>query len=390
MEKRPEMQKETKPGTKAVIAKKTRSWRGVGVIFLCFVAGAIGSAVVLLAQGDLQRTVNTNNTREVVSLEGELVAEIAKQAGKSTVSINTQSVTSGNTIGGAAVQEGAATGIIVSSDGYVLTNRHVIPEGISAVEVVLSDGTKYENVRVVGRDSINDIAFLKIEGGKNLTPASIGDSSKMQVGQKVIAVGNALGQFQNTVTTGVLSGIGRPIVAGGGSGVGDPQLLENLFQTDAAINPGNSGGPLLNLDGEVIGINTAVAEGAQGIGFAIPINDAKGLIASVTQKGKLIRPFLGVRSVTLTPDVAGELGIENREGAYVVENGVVDGSPAAQAGVQPGDIIIRVNDKAISETTSLSGAIAGLSPGQTVTLTIVRDGREQRLTATLKEFPDNL
>lgn len=364
----------------------SRRWRGVGLVFLCFVASVLGSGLVLLAQDDF-RTITTNTTREVVSREGELIADIADEVGQSTVAITTQSVQQDPFFGGSSVQQGAGTGIIVSEDGYIVTNRHVIPEGVGSVRVTLSDDTTYEDVQVVGRDTVNDVAFLKIEGVDNLKPATLGNSSEMEVGQKVIAIGNALGQFQNTVTTGVLSGVGRPIVAQGG---GQVDRLENLFQTDAAINPGNSGGPLVNLSGEVIGINTAVAEGAEGIGFAIPIDDVKGLVASVKEQGELIRPFVGVRTITLTPAVAEQLNIDAEDGAYVVENGVVEGSPADEAGVQPGDIIVQIEGEAVNEDNVITSAIAQYRVGDEITLTVQREGETRELQLTLEEFPDNL
>ncbi len=208
----------------------------------------------------------------------------------------------------------------------------------------------------------------------------------MKVGQKVVAVGNALGQFQNTVTSGVVSGLSRPITAQDGQ---ETERLENLFQTDAAINPGNSGGPLVNLDGEVVGVNTAVAEGAEGIGFAIPIDDVKGLIASVTEKGKLIRPYLGVRAITLTPDLAVEIGIDIKQGAYVLkQNGVLNGSPADDAGVKPGDVITKVNDQTVGQRT-LGSIISQYRVGNEVTLEVMRGNDRQTVRVNLEELPSN-
>src|SRR5581483_11700401 len=191
------------------------------------------------------------------------------------------------------------------------TNRHVVPADTTAVNVTLSDGTTFDNVQVIGRtgdSSPQDVAFLKIGDlkGKKLVPVTLGDSSRMQVGDEVIAIGNALGQFQNTVTTGIISGYGRDVTAGDQSGAQATENLTDLFQTDAAINQGNSGGPLVNINGEVIGINTAVASDAQNIGFAQPINDLKALISSVLSNGKLQQPYLGVRYVSLTNDLAKE------------------------------------------------------------------------------------
>lgn len=385
MEPANEQPKNDVPMKETAIAKQPSGhWKSIGLIFLCFVAGAIGSTVVLFAQGDMQQAA-TSNTRQVVSSEGDLIARIAEDLAPSTVSVTTQSVTRSDFFG-PAVQEGAGTGIVVSRDGYVLTNRHVIPEGVGSVNVIMSDGKEYKDVRVVGRDSLNDLAFLKISGVSDLKPAEIGDSSGVRVGQKVVALGNALGQFQNTVTTGVISGLSRPITAGDGQ---ETERLENLFQTDAAINPGNSGGPLVNLDGKVIGVNTAVAEGAEGIGFAIPIDDVKGLIASVTEKGRLIRPYIGVRSVTLTPDIAAEIGIDTKQGAFVLEqNGVVNGSPADDAGVKPGDVITKVNNQDVGQKT-LGSIISQYRVGEELTLEITRGNDQQSVRVTPEELPNN-
>jgi serine protease Do len=282
----------------------------------------------------------------------------------------------------------------LTEDGLIVTNRHVVPVGTSDVRVILSDGTEFDNVTVVGRTSSRDsldIAFLKIAdtGGKKLAPAQIGDSAKMQVGDPVVAIGNALGQFQNTVTSGIISGYGRSIQAQDSEG---SENLENLFQTDTAINPGNSGGPLVNLDGEVIGINTAVAD-AQNIGFAIPINDVAGLISSVEKTGKLQRPYLGVVYIPITNDVAEQYGLSVKRGAYIAPPAVtggdplVDGGPAEKAGLKAGDIIVKIDDTAIDQTNSLSALINKHSVGDKVSLTILRDGKEQRVDVTLGTAP---
>ncbi|HEX6462110.1 MAG TPA: trypsin-like peptidase domain-containing protein [Candidatus Saccharimonadales bacterium] len=378
------------PGDKpiATVPSVKRRWQALSLIFLCFIAGALGSMIVVFSQSDVRNTVNTSNTRQVVSSEGELVTQIASEVGKSTVSITTETVSDDTFFGRSATEEGAGTGFIVSKDGYVMTNRHVVPAGVTGVTVVLSDGTEYNNVKVVGRDTVNDVAFLKINNVNNLPAVTIGDSSKMKVGQRVIAIGNALGQFQNSVTTGIISGLGRPIVAGDESGQGAEQL-ENLFQTDAAINPGNSGGPLVNVNGEVIGINVAVAQDAQGIGFAIPINDVKGLIKSVTEQGKLIRPYLGIRYRTLTPDIAKQLHTNVTQGAYITRDGIAGGSPAEKAGLKSGDIITKVNDQLIDKEHSFGSVISQFAVGDTIKVTFQRDGKEQTVNATLGAVPEN-
>lgn len=339
-------------------------------------------------------TINEADQRTVRS-ESQLISAIAAKVSPSVVSVN---VTSNARTGIRTYQQqSAGTGIILNTEGYVVTNRHVVPAGATNVSVTLSDGTTLDKVSVVGRTGSNDsldIAFLKINDteGTELTPASIGDSSKVQVGDKVVAIGNALGQFQNTVTDGILSGYGRDIQASGSDG-GDPESLQNLFQTDAAINQGNSGGPLLNIDGEVIGINTAVAgEGAQNIGFAIPINDVKGLIESVLRDGKVVRPYLGVRYVPLTDDYAEQNNLPANRGAYILPAegnaaGVLSGSPADKAGLREKDIITKVGGQAIDDRNSLTSLIGQRAVGDDVEITILRDGKEMTVTATLMANP---
>ena len=328
--------------------------------------------------------------------QGELIGQIAKTVGESVVSIETTATT--QSFFGPSQEQGAGTGIILTDDGLIVTNRHVVPAGTTDVSVKLSDGTEFKNVEVVGRtgshDSL-DIAFLKIKDtkGRKLAAAKVGDSSKMQVGDPVVAIGNALGQFQNTVTSGIISGYGRSLQASDGSS--GSENLENLFQTDAAINPGNSGGPLTNLDGEVIGINTAIAGDAQGIGFAIPINDVGGLIDSVKQGGKLERPYLGVVYIAITNDVAEQYGLSVKRGAYIAPAGIlgseplVAGGPAEKGGVRPGDIITKIDDISIDESHSLSSLVNKHKVGDKVTLTILRNGQETKLSVTLGAAPTN-
>jgi serine protease Do len=297
-------------------------------------------------------------------------------------------------------EQAAGTGIIISSNGIVMTNRHVVPEGTTKVSVTLSDGTELKNVSVLSRTSSNDnldVAFLKINDAKNhkLTPATIGDSSKVQVGDDVVAIGNALGQFQNTVTSGIISGYGRSVIAGDSSGSSTAtENLDNLFQTDAAINEGNSGGPLVNLNGQVIGMNTAIAGNAQNIGFSIPINDIKGLIDQVVRSGKLTRPYLGVRYVPLTADVAKEYDLKAQKGAFIPPSNdaanpsVISGGPAEKAGLKESDVITEVDGKAIDQDHSLTSLLSPHQPGDKVTLTIVRGNDTKKIEVTLGTLPD--
>lgn len=338
-----------------------------------------------LSKSATDRTFDKSDGNNI-ALKGEIdIASLVSKVSPSVVSITTRSTT--QTVFGLSEFEGAGTGIVVSKDGYILTNNHVI-KGATAVGVVLFDGTSYDNVKVVGSDPLNDVAFLKIDGVTNLQPAEIGNSSSIRVGQQVVAIGNSLGRYQNTVTSGIISGTGRPISASAGDGV---ESLTDLLQTDAAINPGNSGGPLINMAGQVIGINTAIATDAQGIGFAIPINSIKGVLRVVLESGKVERAFLGVNYIMITPDVAKYYKLAEKQGAYVFsESGsaVSTGSPADKAGIKDKDVITKINDIEVGAGGSLSTLIGEYSPGDVVNLVVLRDGKEVALQATLVAFRD--
>lgn len=371
--------------------KIDKRWQVVGVVLLCFMASFFGAWAFTktgIVSFDATQTI-AENREKIVLQEGEIVADVYKKVDPSTVAITTESVSSRGRYFEPQVSRGAGSGIVLTKDGYILTNKHVVPDGTQTVTVVMYDGHEYKNVKVVGRDPQNDIAFLKIDGADNLQPATLGDSSAVEVGQKVVAVGNALGQFRNSVTSGIISGIGRPIEAQ--NELGAAEKLENLLQTDASINPGNSGGPLVNLKGEVIGVNTAISEEGEAIGFAIPINDARNIIGSMLTKGKIVKPYLGVRYITLTPEVANELSVSATKGVIIIsgngQTAVVAGSPADKAGLKNRDVIIKVNDKAVDANSGLASRLAQFNPGDKVELTIIRDGNEQKVTVTLEEYP---
>jgi serine protease Do len=344
---------------------------------------------------------STEAKQQIISTESQLIAEIANDVGSGVVSIDVERTVSTPDFfgfGDTQTQEAAGTGFIISRDGIVVTNRHVVPAGTSNVNITLADGTHYDNVQVLGRtgrSSSLDVAFLKITNldGKKLTPLTLGDSSKVKVGDRVIAIGNALGQFQNTVTSGIISGYGRDVTATDEAGQ-EAETLTDLFQTDAAINAGNSGGPLVNIDGQVIGINTAVAAVADNIGFAIPINDVKGLISSVLKDGTVAQPFLGVRYASLTADLAAQFELNQKRGAYILpanggESSIVPDSPAAKAGLQEKDIITKVNGITIDDKTSLSSALNRFQVGDTITLTIIRGGQSMTIKITLAASPND-
>lgn len=261
-------------------------------------------------------------------------------------------------------QHGIGSGFITSADGYILTNEHVV-DGASEVQVIVSGYDKPFPAKVVGTDKELDLAILKITAPKALPTVKLGDSDKTRVGEWVVAIGNPYG-LDHTVTVGVVSAKGRPVPV-------QDRIYKNLLQTDAAINPGNSGGPLLNLNGEVIGINTAVNAQGQGLGFAIPINTAKEVMDQLRTQGKVVRPWLGVSILDVTADYQQYLKLPDRKGAIVGE--VMSGSPAESAGLQVGDVIRKVDDKVIENAEDLVNTIAKKQVGQNVGLEIYRNGR---------------
>jgi serine protease Do len=275
-------------------------------------------------------------------------------------------------------QKGIGTGFVFRSDGYILTNEHVI-HGANKIKVTFIDGKEYEG-KVIGADPLTDIAVVKIDAD-NLPTIPLGDSDKARVGEFVIAIGNPYG-LSHTVTVGVLSAKGRPISAGDSG-----REYENFLQTDAAINPGNSGGPLLNLRGEVIGINTAILPYAQGIGFAIPINMAKSILEQLIEKGRVVRAWLGVYIQDLTPELAQKFGLSEAKGALVAD--ISKGSPAEKAGLRRGDIILKVDGKEIPTVSSLQQEIRSRRPGERVRLEVWRDGKSIVLEATLEELKES-
>ncbi len=390
-----------KPNLSAVKSRyNTSRLKNALLVLICGLVGFGGGLVGSSLNKPNLANSTTAQRQQYVSSESQLVAQIAKDVGASVVSINTSSQTTVNDFFGFAFpqqQQGAGTGFIIRDDGVIMTNRHVVPVGTQNVSVTLADGTRYDDVEVLGRTSQSsslDVAFLKIKDskGEKLPAVTLGDSSKMQVGDRVIAIGNALGQFQNTVTAGIISGHGREVVASDQSGSG-AENLSDLFQTDAAINSGNSGGPLVNINGEVIGINTAIAGGAQNIGFAIPINDVKGLVDGVLSTGQLKQPYLGVRYVSLTDDLAYQNNLDVTRGAYIVpsnnNSSIVAGSPAQKAGLKEKDIITKVNDVDIDDKTSLASALNQFKVDDQVKLTVVRDGKSITVNVTLEAAPSS-
>ncbi|MBR3230620.1 trypsin-like peptidase domain-containing protein [Candidatus Saccharibacteria bacterium] len=317
------------------------------------------------------------------------IADVAEKVSKSVVSIVTSTKT--RDFFGASYDEAAAgTGVVVTSDGYIITNKHVI-SGADTIAVVLDDGTTYEDVDLVATDPLNDIAFLKIDGVSDLTAATLGDSKTISVGQQVIAIGNALGQYQNTVTAGIISGIGRSVTASDSTGH-NAETLSDMIQTDAAINSGNSGGPLVNAAGEVIGINTATSTTAENMGFAIPISSVKGMLAQLVQTGEASRAYLGVYSVDITPEIAKAYNLPVTTGVYLYSaanySAIAKDSPASKAGLKDKDIITAVNGVKVGEAGSLASLIGEYKVGDTVQLTIVREGTEIGVKVTLEGYKE--
>ena len=323
-------------------------------------------ALPAAANGDLETQV----TRAVEGVGPAVVTVVGTLSGRATfwgVTADTQS---------------SGSGIIISQDGYVLTNNHVV-EGASKLSVILADGTSLP-AELTGTDLYADLAVLKVSG-KMPAVAALGNSDQLKPGETAIAIGSPLGSFRNTVTVGVISATGRSMDTGNG------YQMENMIQTDAAINQGNSGGPLVNLAGEVIGINTMIVRGngyssavAEGLGFSIPANTARTVSEQIIQKGYFARPDLGVNWVDIIPSIATRYDLPVQWGAYVREVSV--GGPAQQAGILANDIITRVGDHAIGESSSFLNALFYYKPGEKVAIEVKRSGSTLTLTATLREM----
>ena len=329
---------------------------------------------------------NSASNNAATFAEGS-ISEIANSVSKSVVSIITNTSTTGSFFT-SQVSQAAGTGFILSSDGYIATNKHVVANA-TKIGVILDDGSTYEDVELIGTDPINDFAIVKIKDVKNLTPIKIGDSKTTNIGQQVVAIGNALGTYQNSVTSGIISGKGRSLTASDSSRT-TYETLSDMIQTDAAINGGNSGGPLVNAAGEVIGINTAYASQGNNVGFAIPINSVKGIMAGVLKDGKFERAVLGVRYQTITPLIAKEKKLDVTAGAYVKgsnnASAVIKGSAGDKAGIKDGDIITAVNGTKIGTAGSLGSLIGEYAVGDTVKLEVYRDKKYVQLDVKLEAY----
>jgi serine protease Do len=285
---------------------------------------------------------------------------------------------------------GGGSGFLVSEDGYIVTNAHVVSDVEANYTAFLNDGSTYA-AEVIAADTVLDVAVLKIEVD-DFSYLEFGDSATIKAGQSVVAIGNALGEFSNTVSVGVVSGLARSIIASNGAGVSEQ--LTNIIQTDAAINPGNSGGPLLDLSGRVIGVNVAASVGAaENIGFALPANAVKTSVDSIRENGRVIRPYLGVRFLTINELIKAENNLDIDQGALIVrgneaaELAIVPGSPADKAGLEENDIILKVDDQVLDGEHPLNVVLQQYQVGDTIELRVLHDGSEKTVSATLEEAP---
>ena len=371
----------------------------IGAVFLLLIIASVIAGIALdrlvalrIIDKYFPSKFRQNIVGQKIINEESTVIDVADKASPSVVTVSMQTprqqylqfspfggFTQGTTGG---EDQDIGTGFVVSSEGLIVTNKHVVSDTTATYKVITKDDKEYDVVEI-NRDPNNDIAIIKIEA-TGLIPIELGDSSNLKVGQFVVAIGTALGEFRHTVTTGVISGLGRGITAGSYY-EGYVERLDNVIQTDAAINAGNSGGPLLDSSGQVIGINVAVAQGANNIGFAIPVNVVKEALNEFNTTGKFEgKAFLGIKYQAIPQSTA----ILNNvpQGMYVVE--VVIGSPAEQAGVAAGDIITKIDGQGVIEETSLSDIISKKKPGDKMSFEVWRNGETSTLEATLSEVQE--
>jgi len=370
----------------------------LGAALLSAVLASGGTVLTLSATGAFNRTAEpaatpggtTVSARQPVTIdESSAIIDVAANAGPAVVQIRTSG--SAETDFGVIPETGVGSGIIYESDGWILTNRHVV-EGSGSLEVELKDGRIFEG-RVYGIDTLTDLAIVKVDA-EDLPVASLGDSDALEVGQLVIAIGSPLGTYSNSVTSGIVSAKGRSITAEGST-----QPLNNLIQTDAAINPGNSGGPLLDAAGNVVGINTAIARDSTGIGFAIPINIATPIMDQAVAGERLARPYLGIRYEPVTVQLAEVQDLPVDHGALVRPGQAADGSrspavepggPAEEAGLLDGDIILSVDGQRIDSEHPLDATLSQSAPGVTIPLEVQRGDERLTIEVTLGTRPANL
>lgn len=373
--------------SKKEVEKKTYRVSPVVVILLLLTLGMSGTSLGLSIASFVKSSGSNYNFNNSAQFAEGSIADVASKVSESVVSIVTE--TRQTSWYGSSTSAAAGTGMIVTSDGYILTNKHVA-EGARSFRIVLDDGTTYINVSLVGTDPLNDVAFLKIKDVSDLKPVTLGDSKTLAIGQQVITIGNALGQYQNSVASGIISGTGRSIVAGDSNSYSNYEVLSDMIQTDAAINAGNSGGPLVNAAGEVVGINTATSATGNNVGFAIPISSIKGMLKSIIEHKTAERAWIGVSYLAVTTDVKETYGLDVNYGAYLAESGsVISGGPAEKAGLKQGDVILSVNGVNIGKAGSLSTLIGEYAPGETVELKIRRGGEDITTSVKLEAYQTN-
>jgi len=358
-----------KPGS----GKKTY-FPSMFLILMSIVLVGLTTNTSLLYAGSSNQPVLSPEEETSISILQKTLVEVSEKVTPAVVNISTVRIVADFFLN-PVPQQGLGSGVIFDPEGYILTNEHVVHQA-KEIKVILPDGREFEG-EPVGLDTVTDLAVVKIKG-ENLPVAKLGDSKKIKVGEFCIAIGNPFG-LQSTVTFGVISAADRSIR------VEPEKVLENLIQTDAAINPGNSGGALINLKGEVIGINTAIIPYAQGIGFAIPIDTAKGIVEKLIKYGRVIRPWLGIYYLPVTPQVASRFKLPVEYGIYIAS--VAFGGPAHKAGLTQGDVIIKFNNRELKTTEDLKSALSRAQIGEKVSLTILREGKSKVIQLTLEERP---
>jgi S1-C subfamily serine protease len=378
--------------------------RGLGIGALCLVSAGAGAALISggsVLAADTTVPAATSGANDAAG-DNQVIIDVVKAVSPAVVTLNVTlggtSVQDPNGLGNGPqgfVQQGTGSGVIIDPSGLILTNHHVVQDA-STVSVVLADGRTFDG-KVAGIDTFTDLAFVKIDA-TGLPTAQLGDSSAIQLGQLAIAMGDPLGQFPGSVTSGIVSGLDRTVVVSDTTGQSSSRLV-HLIQTDAAINPGNSGGPLLDGDGKIIGIDTAQAGSAQGIGFAIPIDLAKPIITQVQAGQAIARPYIGIRYLPLDAQIAKDNKLSVSDGAWVhteatqgqtATTPIVADGPAAKAGLKDGDIITAIAGQAIDQAHPLDLVLLSHAPGDVVTLTVLRDGASTSVDVTLGTRPADL
>jgi serine protease Do len=370
--------------------KKAKNFFIYSLIAIIALVGGLGLSRIFSSSNVVANTLNLDDQEATIRAINGAAPGVVSITVSGNVSVDVIDPNTGATkTETQKVKIGAGSGFLISSDGLIITNKHVTAAGgdeaTNEYKITFQSGKEYY-AQLIGDDPVDDLAIMKIFD-KNLPYLQIGDSNSLTTGTTVIAIGNALGRYNNTATKGIVSGLGRSLLAADSNG--NPEELENVIQTDAQINPGNSGGPLIGLDGKVIGINVAKDEGGESIGFAIPINEAKPVIESARKSGRIIRARLGVSYLMITSDIATLKKLSRSTGALVYTDtgpAVIDGSPAALAGIQSGDIIFEIDGKKIDERLPLQSYISQFSPGKKLGLKIQRDTQIFTKIVTLDEL----